>query len=110
MSPEQIGTSGLDLDARSGVHSLGMLLYELLTAQPAFDPAQLHHAAVDEVCRIIREERPGTSFDQTDHAGCRAPGGRRSVAPDRTRQTSRLAQGRLGLDRSESLGKGPQPA
>ena len=87
MSPEQIGTSGLDLDARSDVYSLGMLLYELLTAQPAFNPAELHHAAVDEVCRIIREEnpaRPSTKLTTLD------AGHQEAVAQSRQTEPAKL--------------------
>jgi serine/threonine protein kinase/tetratricopeptide (TPR) repeat protein len=58
MSPEQAGMGALDIDSRSDIYSLGMLLYELLTAQPAFDPEELKRAAIDEVLRIIREKEP----------------------------------------------------
>ena len=58
MSPEQAGMGALDIDSRSDIYSLGMLLYELLTAQPAFDPEELKRAAVDEALRIIREQEP----------------------------------------------------
>ncbi len=58
MSPEQAGLGGQDIDSRSDIYSLGMLLYELLTAQPAFDAETLGKAALDEVLRFIREEEP----------------------------------------------------
>jgi serine/threonine protein kinase/Tfp pilus assembly protein PilF len=58
MSPEQAGMGALDIDSRSDIYSLGMLLYELLTAQPAFDPEELKRVAMDEVLRIIREQEP----------------------------------------------------
>ena len=58
MSPEQAGLGGLDVDSRSDIYSLGMLLYELLTARPAFDDVELARAALDEIFRTIREKDP----------------------------------------------------
>jgi eukaryotic-like serine/threonine-protein kinase len=92
MSPEQAKLNQLDIDTRTDIYSLGVLLYELLTGSTPLEPKQLRSAAFDEMLRRIREDespKPSTRLSTTD--------GLPSIAANRSLEPSKL----MGLVRGE---------
>ena len=84
MSPEQAELSGLDIDTRSDIYALGVLLYELLTGKTPFDAKELLQAGLDEMRRRIREDEPVRPSHTAEHDGGRRSDGDRSSTPVRT--------------------------
>ena len=89
MSPEQAEMSGLDIDTRSDVYSLGILLYELLTGTTPLDKQVIQRTAHDELCRQIREvdaPKPSARISTLQAAQLSTIAGQRKIEPQALRQ------------------------
>jgi serine/threonine protein kinase len=72
MSPEQVTPGRRDIDTRSDIYGLGVILYEHMVGQPPFDSAALAQAGLEEMRRVIRETepvRPSTRQTQATKSG-----------------------------------------
>lgn len=111
MSPEQAEMNALDVDTRTDVYSLGVLMYELLTGSTPLQRQTVRERAFDQVLRIIREDDPPTPSSRLSESGDRLPGisRHRRLDPRRLSQSLRgdldwIAMKSLEKDRSRRYG------
>ncbi len=88
MSPEQAEMSGLDIDTRSDIYSLGVLLYELLTGSTPLEKKRFAQAAYDEIRKMIREEEPPRPSTRLSESGDSLP----SIAAQRHTEPAKLSK------------------